>query len=52
MNVVLEMEGNMDAVLLEFEKINSTINKCLNNLESDDDKELAPIQNKVHDTQS
>ena len=38
----------MDAMLLEFVKINSTIEKYLDNLESDDDEELTPRQNKVH----
>ena len=41
-NGVLEMEKNMDSMLLKFEEINSTIDKYLNNLESDDDEELAP----------
>ena len=47
MNGVLEMENNMDAILLKFEEINSTIGKYLNNLESNDEEELAPRQNKV-----
>ena len=38
----------MDAMLLEFVKINSTIEKYLNNLESSDDEELVPRKNKVH----
>ena len=42
------MEKNMDAILLEFEEINSTVDKYLNNIESDDEEELAPIKNKVH----
>ena len=42
------MEKNMDAMLLEFEKVNSTIEKYLNNIESNDDEELAPRKNKVH----
>ena len=37
----------MDEMLLEFEEINSSINNYLNNLESKDDKELAP-RKKVH----
>ena len=48
MNGVLEMEKNMDSMLLEFEEINSTIDQYLNNFESDNDKELAPRQNKVN----
>ena len=36
-NGFLEMEKNMDAILLESEEINSTIDKYLNNLESDDE---------------
>ena len=32
------MEKNMDAILLEFEEINSTVDKYLNNIESDDDE--------------
>ena len=34
----------MDSMLLEFEEINSTIDKYLNDLESDGDEELAPRQ--------
>ena len=44
----METDKNMYAMLLEFEEINSTIDKYLNNLESNDDKELAPRKNKVH----
>ena len=44
MDGVLEMENNIDAMLLEFEEINSTIDKYIDDIESDDDKELAPIQ--------
>ena len=47
MNGVLEMKNNMYAMLLEFEEINSTLNKYLNNLESEDDGELVPRQIKV-----
>ena len=32
------MKKNMDVMLLEFEEINSTIDKYLNNLESDDEE--------------
>ena len=32
------MEKNMDEMLLEFKDINSTIEKYLNNIESDDNK--------------
>ena len=48
MNEVPEMEINMDEILLEFEEINSTIDKYLNNIESDvdDDDELVPRQKK------
>ena len=35
----------MDAMLLEFEEINSTIDRYLNNLESDDDEDVAPRKN-------
>ena len=42
MDGVLEMEHIMDAMLLGFEEINSTIDKYLNNLESNDDEELVP----------
>ena len=38
------MDKNMDAMLLEFEEINSTIDKYLNDLESNNKEELAPIQ--------
>ena len=34
----------MDAILLEFVEINSSINKYLDDLESDDNEELAPRQ--------
>ena len=37
----------MDTMLLEYGEINSTIDKYLNDLESDDEKVLVPRQNKV-----
>ena len=39
------MENNIDGMLLEFEEINSTIKKYLDDLESDNDEELVPRQN-------
>ena len=42
MDGVLEMEKKMDASLLWFEEVSSTIDKYLNDLEYDDDKELPP----------
>ena len=48
MNVLLEMEKKLDSMPLKFEEINSTIDKYINNLESDDDEELAPRKNKAH----
>ena len=41
-NGLMELEKNMDTLLLEFEEINSAIDKYLNNFESNDDKELLP----------
>ena len=48
MNVLLEMEKKLDSMPLKFEEINSTIDQYLNNLESDNEEELAPRQNKLH----
>ena len=45
MNGVKEMEKKINAMLFEFEEINSIIKKYINNLESGDDNEIAP-QNK------
>ena len=42
-NGVLKMEKKVNAMLLEFEEINSTISKYLSNIESGDDEELLPI---------
>ena len=36
------MEKNMNAIMLEFEEINSTIDKYINDLEFNDDEELEP----------
>ena len=38
------MKKKMDAMILEFEEINSTVDKYIDDLESDDEKELAPQQ--------
>ena len=41
------MYRKMDTILLEYDEINIAVYKYLNDLESDDEKELVPIQNKV-----
>ena len=50
MNGVLEMDKKMDAMLLGFKEINSTIDKYINNIESDDEKEFVPRKKKCMTT--
>ena len=46
------MEKNMNAIMLEFEEINSTINKYLDDIESENDEKLAQRQkNRTTDHQ-
>ena len=49
---VLEMDKKMYEMLLEFEEINSAIDKYLDDIESDNDEELGPRKrNQIIDHQ-
>ena len=41
---VLEMDKKIDEILLGFEEINSNIDRYLDDIGSDDDEKLAPLQ--------